>query len=99
MLFAQTYFLFCPISLFDVQILWGGSNIATEMAVAAVAESGLIRKVKVFGIVDLSRNKAKMLLDPNSPLELMIDQSGLQIGYDAVKTTISVKNNCQDISS
>ena len=60
------------------------------MAVTAVAESGLIRKVKVFGIVDLSRNKAKMLLDPNSPLELMIDQSGLQIGYDAVKTTISV---------
>ena len=74
----------------DVQILWGGSNIATEMAVTAVAESDLIRKVKVFGIVDLSRNKAKMLLDPNSPLELMIDQSGLQIGYDAVKTTISV---------
>lgn len=74
----------------DVQILWGGSNIATEVTVAAVAESALKNKVKVFGILDLSRNKATKLLNPNSPLQLIIEQSSIQIGYEAVKTTISV---------
>ncbi len=74
----------------NVQILWGGSNLATETALTAVTESGLNNKVKVFGVLDLSKEKAEMLLDSNSPLELIIDQSGLQIGSDAVKTTISV---------
>jgi hypothetical protein len=31
-----------------------------------------------------------MLLNPNSPLELIIDQSGIDIGYKAVKQIISV---------
>ncbi|NES03125.1 MAG: substrate-binding domain-containing protein [Okeania sp. SIO2F4] len=74
----------------NVQILWGGSNLATETALTAVTESGLNNKVKVFGVLDLSKEKAEMLLDSNSPLELIIDQSGLKIGSDAVKTTISV---------
>ncbi|NEQ38586.1 MAG: substrate-binding domain-containing protein [Okeania sp. SIO3I5] len=74
----------------NIQILWGGSNLATEVALKAVTESGFNNKVKVFGILDLSEDKAKMLLNANSPLQLIIDQSSLQIGYDAVKTTISV---------
>ena len=74
----------------DLQILWGGSNTATEVGLEAVRESGLIRRVKVFGILDLSIDKAKMLLNPNSPLELIIDQSGIDIGYKAVKQIISV---------
>lgn len=74
----------------NIQILWGGSNLATEVTVAAVKESDLNNKVKIFGILDLSKDKANLLLDPQSPLELIIDQSGPQVGYDAVKTTISV---------
>ncbi|WP_094673618.1 pentapeptide repeat-containing protein [Hydrocoleum sp. CS-953] len=73
-----------------VQILWGGSNLATEVGLAAVIESDLNNKVKVFGVSDLSREKAEMLLDPNSPLHSIIDQSGLKIGSDAVKKIISV---------
>ncbi len=74
----------------NVQILWGGSNLATETALKAVKKSGLNNKVKVFGVLDLSREKAEMLLDPDSPLELIIDQSGLEIGDNAVKKIISV---------
>ena len=31
-----------------------------------------------------------MLLDPNSPLQLIIDQHGIDIGYEAVKTAVAV---------
>ncbi|MEM1169058.1 MAG: pentapeptide repeat-containing protein [Cyanobacteria bacterium P01_H01_bin.35] len=74
----------------NIQILWGGSNLATEVTVAAVKQSDLNNQVKIFGILDLSKDKAKLLLDPQSPLELIIDQSGTQVGYNAVKTIISV---------
>ncbi len=74
----------------SIQMLWGGSNLATEVGLAAVIESGLNNKVKVFGVSDLSRYKAEMLLDPNSPIHSIIDQSGLQVGYDATKKIISV---------
>ncbi len=74
----------------QVEILWGGSNLATEVAIEAVTQLGLENKVKVFGILDLSMDKADMLFDSKSPLQLIIDQYGLRVGYEAVKTTIDV---------
>ncbi len=34
--------------------------------------------------------RADRLLDPTSPLQLIIDQSGVEIGYDAVTTAVDV---------
>ena len=73
----------------EINILWGGSNSATEIALEAVQTLGLQKKVAVFGILDLSRQKAQMLLDPDSPLQSIIDQSGVEIGEEAVKTAIT----------
>ncbi len=77
----------------QINILWGGSNLATEIAVAAVEELGLQQKVKVFGILDLSKDKARMLLDPSSPLQSIIDQAGVRIGYKAVHAAVAVLRN------
>ena len=74
----------------EINILWGGSNSATEIALEAVQILGLQKKVAVFGILDLSRQKAQMLLDPNSPLQSIIDQSGVEIGQEAVQKAISL---------
>jgi uncharacterized protein YjbI with pentapeptide repeats/ABC-type sugar transport system substrate-binding protein len=74
----------------QIQILWGGSNLATEVTIEAVQQLGLEDQVAIFGILDLSKQKAEMLLDPESPLQLIIDQAGIQIGYDAAKTAIAV---------
>lgn len=74
----------------QINILWGGSNLATEISVAAVEELGWQEKVKVFGILDLSKDKARMLLDPNSPLQSIIDQAGVKIGYKAVHAAVEV---------
>ena len=73
----------------EINILWGGSNSATEIALEAVQTLGLQKQVAVFGILDLSGQKAQMLLDPNSPLQSIIDQSGVKIGEEAVKTAIT----------
>ena len=74
----------------EINVLWGGSNTATEIAVEAVQRLGRADQVAVFGILDLSQQKAQWLLDPNSPLQSIIDQAGVDIGYRAVKTAISV---------
>lgn len=74
----------------QINILWGGSNLATEIAVAAVEELKLQQKVKVFGILDLSKDKARMLLDPKSPLQSIIDQAGVRIGFKAVQAAVEV---------
>ena len=72
-----------------VEILWGGSNLATEVAIKAVKKSKR-DKVKVFGILDLSMDEAEKLLDPNNPLESITYQYRYQVGYEAVKRTIDV---------
>lgn len=77
----------------QINILWGGSNLATEISVVAVEELGLQQKVKVFGILDLSKDKARMLLDPSSPLQSIIDQAGVRIGYKAVHAAVAVLRN------
>ncbi|NES25763.1 MAG: sugar ABC transporter substrate-binding protein [Symploca sp. SIO3E6] len=73
-----------------IQIVWGGSNLATELAIQAVKELNLQEKVAIFGILDLSRDTAEMLIDDESPLQLIIDQAGVEIGYQAVKTAVDV---------
>ena len=81
-----------------VQILWGGSNLATEVSIQAVTELKLQNKVKVFGILDFSMEKANKLFDDNSPLQLIIDQSRTQVGYEAVKRTIDVlRGKCSGV--
>lgn len=44
-----------------------------EVGFEVVREFGLIRRVKVFGILDLLIDKVKMLFNFNSFLELIID--------------------------
>jgi ABC-type sugar transport system substrate-binding protein len=74
----------------QINILWGGSNSSTAIAVQAVEEFGLEGKVFVFGMSNLTRDNANKLLNPNNPLELIIDQSGRQVGYQTLKNAISV---------
>ncbi|WP_017661851.1 pentapeptide repeat-containing protein [Baaleninema simplex] len=74
----------------EIEILWGGSNAATQLALTAVENLGLSDRVAVFGIFDLSRDNAQRLLDPTDPLQSIIDQSGVFIGYNAVKTAEAV---------
>ncbi|MDC0833026.1 pentapeptide repeat-containing protein [Geitlerinema sp. CS-897] len=74
----------------EIEILWGGSNAATKLALKAVENLGLSDRVAVFGIFDLSRDNARRLLDPDDPLQSIIDQSGVFIGYNAVKTAEAV---------
>ena len=68
-----------------ISILWGGSNIATETAIAAVEELGLDQEIFIFGILDLSKENAKRLQQADDPLQLIIDQSGIEIGKQAVE--------------
>ncbi|CBN54574.1 MULTISPECIES: pentapeptide repeat-containing protein [Kamptonema] len=75
-----------------INILWGGSNAATDVALQAVDELNLEGKVFVFGMSNLTEDKAELLLNPNHPLELIIDQSGRKVGYEAAKTAIAILN-------
>ena len=60
----------------DIDILWGGSNMATDISIKAVERLGRQDSVAVFGILDLSAYTAKKLLDSESPLQSVIDQAG-----------------------
>lgn len=74
----------------EIQILWGGSNLATNVAIEAVEKLNMGDQVAVFGILDLSQEQAKRLLDSTNPLQSIIDQSGVQTGEKATKTAIAV---------
>jgi len=74
----------------DLQILWGGSNLATRVAVEAVEKLNLEDRVAVFGILDLSREQAERLLDSSNPLQSIMDQSGVQTGEQATRRAIAV---------
>jgi len=75
-----------------INILWGGANDSTDIAVQAVEELGLQGKVFVFGMLNFNRDSAEKLLSPKNPLELIIDQSGREVGYRALKNVISILN-------
>ncbi|MDJ0898173.1 MAG: pentapeptide repeat-containing protein [Xenococcus sp. MO_188.B8] len=74
----------------EIKILWGGSNLATKVAVETVERLDLEDQVKVFGILDLSREQAERLLDSTNPLQSIIDQSGVQTGKQATQRAIAV---------
>ena len=74
----------------EIQILWGGSNVATKIALDAVKQLDREDEVAVFGILDLSQEQAERLLDRNNPLQSMIDQSGVQTGQQATQRAIAV---------
>ncbi|MBD2136570.1 pentapeptide repeat-containing protein [Anabaena sp. FACHB-1237] len=74
----------------QINVIWSGSDSTTSAAVTAVQELGLGRKVKVFGIMDLTAQKAKMLADPNNPLQSIIDQSPKIAGKKAAERVLEV---------
>ncbi|MEM9507048.1 MAG: pentapeptide repeat-containing protein [Cyanobacteria bacterium P01_E01_bin.35] len=74
----------------EIQILWGGSNVATKVALKAVEELDIGDRVAVFGILDLSQEQSTRLLDTANPLQSIIDQSGVQTGKQAAERAIAV---------
>ena len=74
----------------NIDILWGGSNLATELAVRAAETLDSRDRPAVFGILDLSSYTAEKLLDPSSPLQSVIDQAGVQIGIEATRTAVAI---------
>ena len=76
----------------DIQVLWGGANATTEIAVKAVKDLNLQDKIAVFGVLDTSQDKIEMLIDPKNPLQAMTDQKGRESGQRAMETILSVLN-------
>ena len=74
----------------EIQVVWGGSNVATTVAIEAVEKLGMVDQVAVFGILDLSQEQAERLLDSTNPLQSIIDQSGVQTGKQATERAIAV---------
>jgi len=74
----------------NINVLWGGSEMTTEIALKAVKELGLEKKVSVFGIVPLTRRLANMLLDPNQPLQSIVDEAPSYAANEAVEQAIGV---------
>ncbi len=74
----------------EIQVVWGGSNVATTVAIEAVEQLGMVDQVAVFGILDLSQEQAERLLDSTNPLQSIIDQSGVQTGKQATERAIAV---------
>ena len=79
----------------DIQAIWSASNAVTETSVDAVQYLKLTDKIQVFGILDLTPDKAQMLLDPTNPLQLIVDQNPLQAGKMAAERALEVLINNQ----
>lgn len=74
----------------DINVLWGASEMTTEIALKAVKELDLEKKVSVFGVVPLTRRLANMLLDKNQPLLSIVDEAPSYAAYELVKQAIDV---------
>jgi uncharacterized protein YjbI with pentapeptide repeats/ABC-type sugar transport system substrate-binding protein len=74
----------------EINILWGGSEMTTELALKAVDELGLKKKVDVFGIVPLTRRLANKLLDPNESLQSIMDEAPSYAAHEATEHGIAV---------
>ena len=72
-----------------INVIWSSSDDITETSVQAVEELGLNQKVMVFGILDLTPEKAQMLLDPNNPLQSIVNQQPVLVGQKAAQTAIA----------
>lgn len=74
----------------QINVIWSGSDITTDIAIQAIQQLGLGNKIKVFGIMDLTPEKAKMLADPTNPLQSIIDQSPTEAGKKATERILQV---------
>ena len=74
----------------EIQVLWGGSNLATKVALKAVEKLNLEEEISVVGILNLSQNWAERLLDSTNHLQSIIDQSGVETGKQAAERAIAV---------
>ena len=80
----------CSLLCLLVFVFWSGSDITTDIAVQAIQELGLGNKIKVFGIMDWTPERAKMLADPTNPLQSIIDQSPIEAGKKATERILQV---------
>jgi ABC-type sugar transport system substrate-binding protein len=74
----------------QINVIWSGSDATTDATVQAIQQLGLGTKIKVFGMMDLTPEKAKMLQDPQNPLQSIIDQSPTQAGKEATERILQV---------
>jgi uncharacterized protein YjbI with pentapeptide repeats/ABC-type sugar transport system substrate-binding protein len=74
----------------SINVIWSGSDTTTSAAVKAIQALGLGSKIKVFGIMDLTPEKVKMLQDPLNPLQSIVDQSPREAGREAAKRILRV---------
>ncbi len=74
----------------NINILWASSTVHTSLSIQAVKELNLDQKVSVFGIVSLTRMWANALLDPNHPLQSIVDQLPVDVGYKATRHGIDI---------
>jgi uncharacterized protein YjbI with pentapeptide repeats/ABC-type sugar transport system substrate-binding protein len=74
----------------SINALWGGTEVTTNLALEAVKELGLEKKVQVFGNVPVTHKLVNILLDPNEPLQSIIDESPTDAGYRTTKHGIDV---------
>ena len=74
----------------NINAIWAGTEVTTNLAIQAVKELGLEKKVQVFGNVPLTRKLVNMLLDPNEPLQSIIDESPTDAGYRTTQHGINV---------
>lgn len=73
-----------------INLLWAGTHTATAIAVQAVNELGLQNRVKVYGVTDLTPEKAKLLLDPNAVLDSIVDEHPQEVGAQAAATAVAI---------
>jgi ABC-type sugar transport system substrate-binding protein len=74
----------------QINVIWSGSDNTTDIAIQAIQQLGLGSKIKIFGIMDLTPEKAKMLADPTNPLQSIIDQSPTEAGKKAAERILQV---------
>ncbi|HEY9848141.1 MAG TPA: pentapeptide repeat-containing protein [Leptolyngbyaceae cyanobacterium] len=74
----------------DINVLWGASEMTTEIALKAVKDLGLEKKVSVFGVVPLTRRLANMLIDPNQSLQSIVDEAPSYAAQELAKQAIGV---------
>lgn len=74
----------------ELNVLWASTEATTSISIQAVKELGLSQKVKVFGIVSLTRSWANQLLNPQEPLQVIADRSPKIVGYSAAQQAIQL---------
>jgi len=76
----------------EINVLWGGSDTTTDLAINVVKELGLSDKVLIYGILYLTPDYNKMLLNPQHPLQLLMDENPQKAAEEGTKKGISILN-------